>query len=221
MFRSNKTLLAGAAGLLMLSLGVHAQVGDAKKDAATLSDQARAQRDANKVLNFIRFHAVRPVALAAAKPAAKAEAEKEATPGARAQAPEAAASAVSLAQAEALLRESPPAAGASAAAVPDQGLPAPDPLPQAAPQSAAIAEPAEPEVKPEEQALQLITHVEPQIPAQYQGQVRSGRVTVPLCGRATGPGRQGRGQAGRPAALGAGGGAGGGAMALCTADQRA
>ena len=45
-------------------------------------------------------------------------------------------------------------------------------------QSAAIAEPAEPEVKPEEQALQLITHVEPQIPAQYQGQVRSGRVTV-------------------------------------------
>ncbi|WP_198109720.1 TonB family protein [Inhella proteolytica] len=47
--------------LLSLSLGVLAQSGD-----AGLSDQERAKRDAGKVFNFIKFHAVR-----AAKPADK------------------------------------------------------------------------------------------------------------------------------------------------------
>ncbi len=49
------------ASLLSLSLGVLAQSGD-----AGLSDQERAKRDAGKVFNFIKFHAVRAV-----KPAEK------------------------------------------------------------------------------------------------------------------------------------------------------
>lgn len=53
------------ASLLSLSLGVLAQSGD-----AGLSDQERAKRDAGKVFNFIKFHAVRAVK-PAEKPAEK------------------------------------------------------------------------------------------------------------------------------------------------------
>ncbi|MFO1251061.1 MAG: TonB family protein [Inhella sp.] len=55
--------------LLSLSLGVLAQSGD-----AGLSDQERAKRDAGKVFNFIKFHAVRatkPADKPAEKPADK------------------------------------------------------------------------------------------------------------------------------------------------------
>jgi TonB family protein len=52
---------ATLASLLSLSLGVLAQSGE-----AGLSDQERAKRDAGKVFNFIKFHAVR-----SAKPADK------------------------------------------------------------------------------------------------------------------------------------------------------
>jgi len=49
------------ATLLSVSLGAWAQSGE-----ASISDQDRAKRDASKVFNFIKFHAVRP-----AKPADK------------------------------------------------------------------------------------------------------------------------------------------------------
>ncbi|MBB5203193.1 TonB family protein [Inhella inkyongensis] len=178
MFRSNKTLLVSAAGLLMLSLGVQAQVSDAKKDAATLSDQARAQRDANKVLNFIRFHAVRPAA--APKLVARAEPEKDEVQAPRGPAAAASAPVTTVAQAEALLREAPPAGGSNkSSSPPDQTLPAPEVRPDLPPEAKPAPEgQPEPAVEPEPQPLQLIAHVDPQVPAQFQSQVRSGQVTV-------------------------------------------
>lgn len=154
--------------------------------AQELSDSERAKRDAAKVFNFIKFHAVRaksaPVAgaaAAAAAPAAPARPRPEpaAEPAARPAADVAARPAPEPAQPSA---PAPAVAAASAAPASATGLdsqpgttlppasePAPAPAPTATPQ---------PEPEPEPVDIKLIHHVQPEVPP--GNNLRDGTVRV-------------------------------------------
>lgn len=91
MFLRTSLRATALASLLSISLGAWAQASE-----AGLSDQERAKRDAGKVFNFIKFHAVRsakPADKAAEKPAEKAADTRVAAAPAPAPAPRRAADA--------------------------------------------------------------------------------------------------------------------------------
>lgn len=158
-----KYALLASSLLLSLSTSLHAQgAADARK-VGGLSDQDRAKRDASKVFSFIKFHAVKPtapVAAAAASPAAVPQ-----TAAAPAPAPRIA----SLDPAK-LIAEAPPAAIPAAPAESVASLPV---SPGLAVPVAPVPE-AEPDL-----GLQLIEHVEPEMPRPSPGVLlRSGAVVV-------------------------------------------
>jgi len=139
-----------------------------------LSDSERAKRDAAKVFNFIKFHAVRgkaaPSPAVATTAAAAAPAAVAARP--RAAEPEPAAKPAEASQ-------QPAAAPASRTAMLDAQPgttlpPAAEVAPIAAPVAAALA--ALPEPEPEEIELQLVNHVQPEMPRGHN--LRNGSVRV-------------------------------------------
>lgn len=171
MFLPRKTLIATAGALL--ALWGHSPVALAQATNDTeLSDQERAKRDANKVFRFIKFHSVRPaVAAAPAKPAERAETKiLPATPE-----PATQLSALDTARPSKTLEpdaRAEPAPVAQAAVDPGISLPV-VPLPPANSVEPVPELEAEPDV-----GLQLISHVEPEVPMRYASQLRSGSVKV-------------------------------------------
>lgn len=155
--------------------------------AQQLSDSERAKRDAAKVFNFIKFHAVRAKSAPVAAPVATAAAA--AAPAAAAVAPSAIRSRVEpLAEPVArtaaepqLAKSEPVAAAASAPAVtstaaigdaqPGTILP---PVSEPAAQPASAAAPAQAEPEPVE--IKLVHHVEPELPR--GNNLRDGTVRV-------------------------------------------
>lgn len=140
--------------------------------AQGLSDSERAQRDADKVFNFIKFHAVRAkaapvVAVQAAAPAAQTLTPARARP--------AATSTTTAASAEpgtprASLGDPQPGTSLPPSSEPVAELPPPSAPAQAQPA------PAVPEAEPELVALKLLHHVQPELPR--GGNLRDGTVRV-------------------------------------------
>lgn len=145
--------------LLVLSTSLHAQTTEPRRDS--LSDQDRARRDASKVFAFIKFQALKSGGGGGVQ-VASAGAAMPAKPAA-------------LDPAK-LIAEAPPAAGpasAATAALPE-GVADLSVAPSTAVPLAPIAE-AEVDL-----GLQLIEHVEPELPRQSNGAValKSGSVIV-------------------------------------------
>ena len=155
--------------------------------ASGLSDSDRAKRDADKVLQWIKFHATHsakpeaPAPAPAAKPAQAAKAPPAKPAVANAPAPAAAQTAQAAA--------SVPAPAASqeqqVAAAREPEAPAPKPeLLAAAPATPPAPPPTEPtraapQPEPEEEvALRLLQKVDPDIPRQLANNIRSGSVMV-------------------------------------------
>jgi TonB family protein len=149
--------------------------------AQQLSDSERAKRDAAKVFNFIKFHAVRaksapvataaPVAAVAAAPAAaRPRAEPAAEPAAR-PIPETSAIRTTVepvaaaAVPVAALADSQP--GTTLPPVSEPAMPA---------QPAVVAPAAQPEPEPEPVEIKLIHHVQPELPR--GNSLRDGTVRV-------------------------------------------
>jgi protein TonB len=157
---------------------------------AKLSDTERAKRDADKVYQWIRFHADREAAKAAkaAKAAAPAPAARAAAPAA---APAAAAAAATAAKSRAEPAPATQPATAALAAVPASAQAAPELLASAAPSlsaaSAVLPGPAAlasqapvaaPEPEPEDEPLELLQRVEPEFPRQLLRDGGKGSVLV-------------------------------------------
>lgn len=148
----------------------------AAQQATTLSDRERAERDASKVLSFIKFHAVRapkpasPPAVQSAQVAPVA-AQPRAMP---AVAREQDGQQVAALQAAVLARSAPPAAVPATAVVPAPSgeqpgttLPPASEPPASQPVEmppSSVPAPVEPEPEPEEVDLKLIQHVQPELP---------------------------------------------------------
>lgn len=177
-------VLAISLALGMLAPGAGAQELGDLAGKAKLSDAERAKRDADKVMQWIRFHADkadRPVRPAAPKeaqareaPAKDANANREAaqraaaarsTSAARTTAPEAAAPSVAAAP----VPEAPASAQLVAAASPSAQPVLPPPAAQAA---------RAPEPPAEEVPLRLLERVEPDFPARLLRERAGGSVTV-------------------------------------------
>jgi protein TonB len=190
MFLPRKTLIATAATLLALWSHSPTAWAQAKGDPE-LSDQERAKRDANKVFRFIKFHAVRPPAATAATPSAAGggttPAPTKVVERVERVEPKAAPSASSPDVQVAALEASKPAKAAEPADAAPISAPPPAQEPVAAPTSlpASPTNPAAPSVEPAPEpepeadvVLQLISHVEPEVPTRYLSQLRSGSVMV-------------------------------------------
>lgn len=151
--------------------------------AQQLSDSERAKRDAAKVFNFIKFHAVRaksapvaaaaPVAAVTAAPAAaRPRAEPAAEPAAR---PTAETSAIRMTVEPVAAAPAPVAALADTQ--PGTTLPpVSEPAAQPAAQAAAVAPAPQPEPEPEPVEIKLIHHVQPELPR--GNNLRDGTVRV-------------------------------------------
>ncbi len=178
------TVLALACQLLF-SVPVSAQTAEPAGKAGSasgMSDSDRAKRDADKVLQWIKFHAAHP-----AKPEAAAPAPKPAQPAKPAAPKPALASAPATQAPAAHAAASVPASAASQEQVAARAEPeaaAKSELLAAAPAtppSPPATEPARPAPQPEpeeEVALRLIQKVDPDIPRQLATNIRSGSVMV-------------------------------------------
>ncbi len=192
MSMSTKLYSATALALacqLLFGVPVSAQTAEPAGKAGSasgISDSDRAKRDADKVLQWIKFHATH-----SAKPEAPAPAPK-AAPAAKAPAPKpavAAAPAPAAAAQAAQAAASVPAPAASQeqqlAAGREPEAPAPKPELMAAAPATPPAPPATeptraaPQPEPEEEvALRLLQKVDPDIPRQLASNIRSGSVMV-------------------------------------------
>lgn len=194
MSMSTKLYSATALALacqLLFSVPASAQTAEPAGKAGSasgISDSDRAKRDADKVLQWIKFHATH-----SAKPKAPAPAPKPA-PAAKAPAPKpavAAAPAPAAAAQAAQAAASVPAPAASqeqqlaAAREPEAPAPKPELMAAAAAPATPPAPPATeptraaPQPAPEEEvALRLIQKVDPDIPRQLASNIRSGSVMV-------------------------------------------
>lgn len=166
------------AGLLLVLL---APLALAQQSASGLSDSERAKRDANKVLSFIKFHAVRaprPVAAPAAAPVAAVAAVAQAQVAPRPRATPAVArdgdGLQAAAQEQGATPKATAAMGTAALAGERPGItlpPVSEPQPQVQPveplQPQPSPVPVEPEPEPEAEELvelKLIEHVQPELP---------------------------------------------------------
>lgn len=155
--------------LVALALGsatLAAQTAPKKDDP--LNDEARAKRDASKVFNFIRFHAVKPAVAAPAPVPAPTRVAAAAPRAAPAPAQPQAATAPPATAAASGGAEPPPApAVAAAAALPDpRVLPPvtePAPVAVAAPAAAPASAPAPAPVEEEDTELKLQHYVAPEL----------------------------------------------------------
>ncbi len=181
------TVLALACQLLF-SVSVSAQTAEPAGKAGSasgISDSDRAKRDADKVLQWIKFHATHSAKPEAPAPAPKAaQAAKPTAP-----APKPAVAAAQPAQAPAAhAAASVPAPAASqeqavARAEPEPAAAKPELLAAApaTPPAPPATEPSRPAPKPEPEedvALRLIQKVDPDIPRQLATNIRSGSVMV-------------------------------------------
>lgn len=154
--------------------------------ASGISDSDRAKRDADKVLQWIKFHATH-----SAKPEAPAPAPKPA-PAAKAPAPKPAvanapAPAAAAQTAQAAASVPAPAASQEQQLAASREPEAPAPKPElvaaapATPPAPPATEPTRPAPQPEPEedvALRLIQKVDPDIPRQLASNIRSGSVMV-------------------------------------------
>lgn len=152
--------------------------------ASGISDSDRAKRDADKVLQWIKFHAThsaKPEAPAPApKPAAaaKAPAPKPAVANAPAGAAQTAQAAASVPAPAASQEQQLAASREPEAPAPKPELVAAAPATPPAPPATEPTRPA-PQPEPEEEvALRLIQKVDPDIPRQLASNIRSGSVMV-------------------------------------------
>lgn len=194
MSMSTKLYSATALALacqLLFSVPASAQTAEPAGKAGSasgISDSDRAKRDADKVLQWIKFHAThsaKPEAPAPAPkpaPAAKAPAPKPAVATAPAPTPAAAAP-----TAQAAASVPAPAASQEQQLAAGREPEAPAPKPElvaaapATPPAPPATEPtrAAPAPEPEEEvALRLIQKVDPDIPRQLASNIRSGSVMV-------------------------------------------
>ena len=189
MSMSTKLYSATALALacqLLLSAAVSAQTAEPAGKAGSasgLSDSDRAKRDADKVLQWIKFHATH-----ATKPEAPAPAPKPApTAKAAAPAPKPAVTAAAAAPSQAAAPVPAPAASQESQVAAREPEPAPKAeLVAAAPATPPAPPPTEPtrpapqpQPEPEEEvALRLIQKVDPDIPRQLVSNIRNGSVMV-------------------------------------------
>ncbi len=188
MSMSTKLYSATALALacqLLLSAAVSAQTAEPAGKAGSasgLSDSDRAKRDADKVLQWIKFHASH-----ATKPEAPAPAPKPA-PTAKAAAP-APKPAVAAPTAQAAASVPSPAASQESQVAAREPEPAPAPkaelvatapaTPPAPPPTEPTRPAPQPQPEPEEEvALRLLQKVDPDIPRQLLTNVRNGSVMV-------------------------------------------
>ncbi len=175
----NKLRLIASAALLLSSSLAFAQ-------AAKTTDMGRAQKQADNVFRWIKVHAERPAAPAAAPaPVAQAVAKRPAPAPARVASAGTASPLVALSSAaattaaspEAMLQANPPAAGFAAEAQPSStayasSAPVSADATQYAPAQAqpAVEVPASSAVAeaPAEPALNLIKRVDPELPAGFE-----------------------------------------------------
>lgn len=131
-----------------------------------ISDAERAKRDANKVFSFIKFHAVKPAAPAAA-PAPKAAAAPAPKPAPRPEAAVAAAPAPQASSAAVKSQPATPAPAAQVASVDPRTLPPvsePAPAPVVVPEPSPAPAPATPAVEEEDDAgIKLVKYVAPEL----------------------------------------------------------
>lgn len=177
-------VFAGLAMALTLSggPGLAQDLGDLEAKAK-LSAAERAKRDADKVYQWIRFHADKAPAKPRAAPEAAAPIRPAASPAPaaiRPAPPEPARPALAQTQAEPMLGPEQPLVASSPAAPPEPATQAVALAPQAA--SPAIPSPAvaalPPAPEPPEEPLRLIERVEPEYPAVLLRGRGSGSVLV-------------------------------------------
>ena len=184
------TVLALACQLLF-SVSVSAQTTEPAGKAGSasgMSDSDRAKRDADKVLQWIKFHAThsaKPEAPAPAPAPKAAQASKPAAPKTAAAAPPVQAHAAASVPAPAASQEQVAAHAEPelAAAKPEPAAAKPELLAAApaTPPAPPATEPSRPAPKPEPEedvALRLIQKVDPDIPRQLATNIRSGSVMV-------------------------------------------
>jgi protein TonB len=183
------TALALACQLLFTSVafGQTAETAGKAGSAPGISDSDRAKRDADKVLQWIKFHAnhsaKQEAPPAPPKPAAtaKAPAPKPATAQAAAPAPAAsqeqqvAAKEPAKEPVKEAAREPEPAVAAAPKPELLAAAPATPPAPPAVEPTRAAPQP---EPEPEEVALRLLQKVDPDIPRQLATSIRNGSVMV-------------------------------------------
>ncbi len=197
--RSHGRTLCQALSLSLASLAVHAQTAPAAPAEAkpALSDVERAKRDADKVFQWIKFHAEkgekkpekpeakaetpRPAAKPAAAPAPvvarrqEPEPVSERAPAARSPAQEPVAMAAPAPVTQTI---APPASSPS----PLSETPAPQGMSMSAPVTAAAAGKAAPPepapLEPEDVPLKLVRKVDPEYPRSLLAQQRQGSVLV-------------------------------------------
>ncbi|OWQ86856.1 hypothetical protein CDN99_19290 [Roseateles aquatilis] len=197
--------LCQALGLALAAMSAQAQTapaGATPDPKAPLSDVDRAKRDADKVFQWIKFHAEKGEAKKAAekpheaaKPDAKAAARTAPAPAAarrqeldpvaeRALAARNAAAESAAAPSQAQASTPPPTSQAVAAQATQPETPPPQVVAMAAPSTSAAAGKApppapEPVALPEEDApLRLVRKVDPEYPRAALAQQRSGSVMV-------------------------------------------